>query len=173
MERLTDFYENLKSKFPDIVGSEFLSETSVPGQIYNGIRHEDVERLSFEPGTFDFVISCDVLEHVFNYKAAIQSIFSVLKQGGSVLFTFPFNFDQESHEIRAEMVAGKRIDHLPPEYHGNPVDPEGGSFCWRYYGWEILEELRGTGFSDVSLFASWSPQFAFLGGPQIVISATK
>jgi len=172
-ERLTEFYSRLESIFPSIIGSEYLSESATPGELYEGIRHENIESLSFDSGMFDLVISCDVLEHVLDYKAAIASIFDVLDEGGTALFTAPFDFDSMDHETRAVITNGSRVDLMEPEYHGNPVDPEGGSFCWRYYGWVLLEELKACGFKDVSLFAGWSPEFAYLGRPQIVIAATK
>ena len=92
---------------------------------------------------------------------------------GVTIFTFPFIFDSENHETRAIMHNGVRVDLLEPEFHGNPINPEAGSFCWRYYGWDIMQELQEIGFKDVKLFAAWSPENGYLGGPQIVIAATK
>ena len=36
---------------------------------------------------------------------------------------------------------GQLTHLLEPEYHGNPVDSEGGSSCFRYYGWRVLGRL--------------------------------
>jgi SAM-dependent methyltransferase len=54
----------------------------------------DIHRLTetFEPGSFDFVICTDVLEHVQKPWIAIRQLFEVLKPGGFLLLTTPFNF---------------------------------------------------------------------------------
>jgi glycosyltransferase involved in cell wall biosynthesis len=172
-ENLTELFNRMWSKFPNLIGSEFVSSLATSGELYDGVRHEDIENLSFDSNSFNFVISCDVLEHVLDFKSALLSIHRVLMAEGVAIFTFPFIFDSENHETRATMHDGVRVDFLEPEFHGNPIDPEAGSFCWRYYGWDIMQELRDIGFKDVKLFAAWSPENGYLGGPQIVIAATK
>jgi hypothetical protein len=172
-EKLTELFNRMLSKFPNLIGSEFVSSLATSGKLYDGVRHEDIENLSFDSNTFNFVISCDVLEHVLDFKSALASIHRILLPEGIAIFTFPFVFESENHETRAIMYDGARVDILEPEFHGNPIDPKAGSFCWRYYGWDIMKELEETGFKDVKLFAAWSPENGYLGGPQIVIAARK
>lgn len=40
---------------------------------------------------FDFITCVSVLEHIKNYDAAVKGMFSLLKEGGHLLLTFPYN----------------------------------------------------------------------------------
>jgi hypothetical protein len=62
---------------------------------------------------------------------------------------------------------------MPVEYHGNPVDPEGGELCFRYFGWDMLDSLRDIGFKGVRCLAYWSEQQGYLGREQYLFIATK
>jgi hypothetical protein len=172
-EAVTEMYSYISSKFDEVIGSEFIADGLTSGTLVNGIRHEDIQATSLPSEHFDYVISCDVLEHVYDYMAALREFYRILKVGGSVLITVPFDLDSIQHVHRAYQENNIVTHVLPPEYHGNPINPDQGSFCWRYYGWEILEELKSIGFSDARLVAGWSVKFAYLGSPQIVIQATK
>ncbi|OGQ87756.1 MAG: hypothetical protein A2512_10590 [Deltaproteobacteria bacterium RIFOXYD12_FULL_56_24] len=56
------------------------------------------ESLPFADGTFDFVISLAVLEHVQDVRKVVQEAFRVLKPGGSAYFEVPNNlFPFEGH----------------------------------------------------------------------------
>jgi 2-polyprenyl-3-methyl-5-hydroxy-6-metoxy-1,4-benzoquinol methylase len=46
----------------------------------------------FAPETFDFVLCLDVLEHTQRPWVAVQQLYAVLKPGGTLLLTTPFNF---------------------------------------------------------------------------------
>jgi len=56
--------------------------------------YSDIHRLTdvFEAESFDFVICTDVLEHVARPWIAIRQIYAILKPGGTLLLTIPFNF---------------------------------------------------------------------------------
>lgn len=47
---------------------------------------------SFAPQSCDFVICTDVLEHVQDLHESVSAIRAVLKQGGKLLLTVPFNY---------------------------------------------------------------------------------
>ena len=49
-------------------------------------------RIPFPDGTFDFVFSDQVFEHVRNYEDAVSEIFRVLKPGGLSLHIFPSRY---------------------------------------------------------------------------------
>ena len=59
------------------------------GETVNGIRNENIEKLTFPDETFDLFITQDVLEHVFNPAMAIKEMFRVLRSGGALVFTVP------------------------------------------------------------------------------------
>jgi hypothetical protein len=90
-----------------------------------------------------------------------------MKPGGLLLSTFPFTNRPESLR-KTELVKGKLVHHAPPEYHGNPVDPQ-GSLVFTIPGWDILDMARNAGFRDAVLikFASvtkgvWGAEAPFI-----------
>jgi 2-polyprenyl-3-methyl-5-hydroxy-6-metoxy-1,4-benzoquinol methylase len=54
----------------------------------------DIHHLTdiFEPESFDFLICTDVLEHISRPWVAVRQLHAVLKSGGILLLTTPFNF---------------------------------------------------------------------------------
>lgn len=173
-ETVTRTFRWLQERFPRAVGSEYLGPEHRGGAVVQGLRHEDVQALSFEDASFDFVLSFDVLEHVPDHERAFAEFFRCLRPGGRLLFTAPFRPDMECHDVRAVLEPGGRIVHLTePEYHGNPVDPEGGALTFRYFGWQTLQELRTAGFQGATALNYWSRDLAYLGDPQFIFVAEK
>jgi len=173
-ERLTKTYQWLAARYTKLQGSEYFGPSHQPGSIVDGIRHEDVMNLSFAEGSFDRVLSFDVLEHVPDPDSAFRGLFRVLKPSGVLIFSVPFSSDSATDIVRATLGENGTITHhLPAEYHGNPVDPEGGALCFRYFGWEMLEKLKSVGFRNVRCLAYWSEEQGYLGREQYIFIATK
>jgi len=174
MEQVTNIYKWFKNRLPQAhcVGSEYLGEKYCSGQIIKGIRHEDVEHLSFEDSSFDLVVSNDVLEHVENYRQALNELCRVIRPRGELLMTVPFHLDRENNEKRAEIVHGRLNHILPPLYHGNPVSDK-GSLVFTDFGWEFLQDIRNAGFKKTTLHFYWSEVYGHLGAGQHYICATK
>jgi SAM-dependent methyltransferase len=138
----------------------------------NGIRHEDVENLSFSDGEIDLIVSNDVFEHVPNPSKAFAECTRVLKKGGVMLATLPFHQNEDNSIIRAKIIDGKLEHILPPEYHGNPVSAD-GSLVFTDFGWDILDVIKRAGFSKVSLDVYASTELGHLGGGQILFNTKK
>jgi hypothetical protein len=173
-EQVTPTYRWLKERFPKLQGSEYLPGTHAGGEVVNGVQHEDLQQLSFPSGSFDYILSFDVLEHVPFEQKAFREMFRCLKPGGRLLFTAPFTAEIPGNTVRAVMEEGGVIRHLTePEYHGNPVDPEGGALAYRYFGWECLEQLAAAGFRAPAALGYWSRDLAYLGEHQYVFVAEK
>ncbi len=51
--------------------------------------------------TFDFITCVSVLEHIGDHKAAVRSMFKLLKPGGRLLMTFPYNEYQYAGNVYA------------------------------------------------------------------------
>lgn len=173
-EQVTPIFSWLKNRYTNIQGSEYFGGAHSPGAIVDGLRHEDVMKLSFQDNSFDRVLSFDVLEHVADPDAAFKEVFRVLDEGGVFLFSVPFSSDSAVDIVRATLKEDGSIDHhLPPEIHGNPVDPEGGALCFRYFGWDMLDRLRSLGFVRVRAIAYWSENHGYLGKEQFLFVAHK
>lgn len=109
-------------------------------------RCENLEALTFADASFDLFVTQDVMEHVFDPAAAFREIARVLKPGGAHIFTAPLVNKGRPSAPRAIRRADGSIDHLrEPEYHGNPVDPEGSlvTMDWGYDIAAVIQELCG------------------------------
>jgi len=173
-ERLTPVYEWVEKNFDHIVGSEFIGD-SIPWGSSNaqGIRNEDLTKLSFDSESFDFVISLDVIEHVPRFERAFAELWRVLAPGGTLLFSVPFRMDLDKNLIRARVTDTGEIEHLlPPEYHGDPLNAE-GCLSFYHFGWELLEQVQAAGFGKPSGLIFWSKHYGYLGPEYPLFIAKK
>jgi O-antigen biosynthesis protein len=174
MEQQSPLYEWLKQRFPNLVGSEYLGDKTALGASWRGIRNEDATRLTFPDRSFDYVLSFDVFEHVPVYQRAFEEAHRCLTDGGTLLFTAPFDRDSESTIERARVSDSGEIEHLlPPEFHGDPINPEGGILCFQHFGWDVIDKLKAAGFADGRGLFLWSRRLGYLGGEQALFTATK
>jgi hypothetical protein len=152
MEQVTPMFRWAKRRFcgRNIVGSEFVGAAFAGGAVINGIRHEDVTRLSFPDASFGVIVSTDVMEHVPDPVRAFQECARTLVAGGTLLATFPFFLDREHSATRARLVDGKLEHLLDPVFHGNPMSSD-GSLVFTDFGWDVVESLRLAGFATASV----------------------
>ena len=173
-EKITPFFEFAKKLNKNVIGSEYLGIKAPFGNEVDGVRNEDLTQLTFPNCSFDILITNDVLEHIPNYKKAFDEIYRVLKKSAYAFFSVPFNTGSYEHTIRAEMDSSGNINYLlPPEYHGDPLNPEGRILCFQTFGWKMLDEFRKVGFSEVGAIFYWSLYHGFLGGDQILFYVKK
>lgn len=174
MEQITPIFNWAKKTFKqhDLVGSEYLGHEYVGGSIIKGVRHEDVENLSFESGEIDLIVSNDVFEHVPNPSRAFKECARVLKPSGLMLATIPFHQNDEKSVVRASLAEGKLEYLLPAVFHGNPVSIE-GSLVFTDFGWDLLDVMRASGFSDVFLDIYASLELGHLGGGQLIFRLVR
>lgn len=169
-EFITDLFKEVNRHY-DAVGSEFIPD--VPsGTFKDGVRIEDVTSLSFADQSVDAVMTFDVLEHVPDYKKALSEFDRVLKPGGKLLLTAPFDLRRGPNLLRAEHVNGELVHHEPVEMHGDPMNPEGGILSYHTFGWELVDRITALGFTTV-VRAALSPRYGYLGMPGPFIVATK
>ena len=174
MEQVTPIFNWVRISLPHAccIGSEYLGKNVRPGKVVKGIRHEDVEQLSFGDKSFDLIISNDVLEHVMNPRKALKESCRILRPGGKLLMTVPFDLSMEKSRCRAEFVNGKLEHIFPPAYHGNPVSDD-GSLVFTDFGWDFLQDIRNAGFAKVELCFYWSEVYGHIGAGQHYINAVK
>lgn len=174
MEQVTPIFNWASATFKQhqLVGSEYLGHEYAGGTIVKGIRHEDVENLSFADGQLDLIVSNDVFEHVPHPAKAFSECARALKSSGVMLATIPFLRDHDVSVTRARLIDG-RVEHkLPPAFHGNPVSAD-GSLVFTDFGWDVLNVMKSAGFSDVGLDVYASPELGHLGGGQLVFRFAK
>ncbi len=94
----------------DLSYSEYL-----PGD--PAIRHEDLTGLSYSDKSFDLVVNSDVIEHIFDYRKALEEIARVLKDEGYFAFTVPIIWGRRTKN-RAKIEDGVVVHLESPSYHG-------------------------------------------------------
>lgn len=173
-EQLSPLYRWMSSRYPKLVGSEYLGSQLPFGMTRaDGIRNETITALSFEDNRFDHLLSFDVLEHVPEYAQALRELQRVLKPGGYFLFTVPFIATRQETLVRARARTDGSVEHLlPAEYHADVLRAE-GCLCFYHFGWDLLDACRDAGFSNARLLALWSREFGYLGPEQLLFLARK
>jgi SAM-dependent methyltransferase len=102
------------------------------GAYHNGTRCENLEKLTFEDGSFDLFITQDVLEHVNRPDKVFSEIARVLNSNGAHVFTVPLYKELEKSRPRIKIENGKISYLFEPVYHGNPIDSKGSLVTWDY-----------------------------------------
>jgi Methyltransferase domain len=172
-ERVTPFFEWAERELPDtVIGSEYLGPDVAGGTVVNGIRHEDALNLSFADESLGTIVSNDVFEHVPDIDRSLSECVRVLRPGGRLYFSVPFDGRPETVQ-RTVMRRGEISYLLPPVYHGNPIDPK-GSLVFYDHGFDILERCRRAGFADAYALGYWSLLYGHLGqGLQVMFVAER
>jgi SAM-dependent methyltransferase len=88
---------------------------------------EDITALTFGGESFDLIVSSDVLEHVPFLDTAFCETARVLRPGGAHLFTVP---PRAKTKKRAEIIDGEIVHMESPEYHRDPLSPQGILAFW-------------------------------------------
>ncbi len=96
----------------------------------DGVRNEDLTRLTLPANSFDLVITSDVMEHLYDIRSAFSEIARVLKPGGVHIFSIPNDWPfPERTEPRVALVDGVE-EHIKPARHHVSGD---GTPCLVYY----------------------------------------
>jgi len=172
-EQQSYLFAYLRQAFPLVVGSEDLG-TAVPRGRWNreGLRNEDLAKLTFADASLDCIFSLDRLQCVPDYSAALRDWARCLRPDGRLLLTVPFAFDRLQSAPRAEADGqGGFIHHQPPIYHHDPVNPK-GALSFHDFGWDLLTTIEQAGFDKAELLAFTAPHFGYVG-MQYVILATR
>ncbi len=128
---------------PGFESSDYRDQAA-PGEIVDGVRSEDLTRLTYADALFDLVITSETLEHVPDLAAGLREIRRILKPGGRHVFTVPQLPGVASTFARAVLDdQGSKIDRVTPISHpggdvGYPVFTE--------FGQDLPEILRAAGF---------------------------
>ena len=134
---------HLRARARSAALSEYFVDVA-PGAMRDGVRCEDVERLSYADASFDLVTHTEVLEHVADDARAFCELRRVLRAGGWMLFTVPLYAEVTLERARLRNGA---IEHLlPPVYHGDPARGGEPVLAFRDYGNDIVARLRAAGF---------------------------
>lgn len=154
----------LKQRFASFECSEYFGPPA-GGERVNGVRNEDVQRLSFADGSFDLVSCTEVFEHVPDYLAGFSQVCRVLRPGGWFVFTVPF-FEAESTQAICRLTPDGKLEWLQgEEYHDSQVTGVGTvPVFWHHSKRQLVSDLLKVGFREARLvesrdFVERIPQF--------------
>ena len=136
-----------------------------PGSLINGFRNENLESQTFELGSFDLVLTLDVMEHVFDPRRVYAEIWRTLKPNGYSVHTFPISKHRvEACTPLAKLMPDGTVKHLTerPEYHGNPID-EKGALVTQDYGYDISKAIAQWAPFDVRVSRFWDETYGVIG----------
>jgi SAM-dependent methyltransferase len=173
-EQVTPLFKVLKGRMPNSVGSEYLPETIPRGSTTpEGVRNETLTDLTFGSGSFRHLLTFDVLEHVPDTDRALSECARVLRPGGSIEFTVPFDLGSATTLKRASVRRNGSIEHhLAPEYHGDPLN-KAGILSFYTFGWDLLRRVESHGFEKARAFIYWSQELGYYGGYQVLFTARR
>lgn len=107
----------------------------------HGYQNQNLESLTYSDNEFDLFITQDVMEHIYNPEKAFKEISRVIKPGGAHIFTVPIiNKSRRTERWANPSEDGKPLFLHEPEYHGNPIDPE-GSPVTMHWGYDISQYI--------------------------------
>jgi SAM-dependent methyltransferase len=121
-----------------------LYEEALRGSATEEVPHQDLEALTWGDGSFDLVVTSDILEHVRHPEAALAEVARVLTPGGRHIFTVPLQDPLRPVSVRRVDTSGETdVPLLPERYHG---DGKGGrALVYVDFGEDLLDMIRATG----------------------------
>jgi SAM-dependent methyltransferase len=129
----------LKREGENYLATHFFTDV-MPGETKYGIRCENLEHQTFEDDEFDLVITQDVFEHILNPAQAFAELARTIKPGGAHVFTVPWYYWKKT--LTRAVYENGAVKHIEePDYHGNPIDPN-GSLVITEWGWDICDFIH-------------------------------
>ena len=126
--------------------------------------YADFQKLHYDADTFDFVVASDVFEHIRRDADAMCEVQRVLKPGGHLILTVPYDHDRAQTIQRVDTSGATDVHLLPAQYHGGG----GHTLAYREFGRDLSDTMSSAGFYvervavDVPEFGI-TPQSVFVG----------
>jgi SAM-dependent methyltransferase len=140
-------------RHPGLRYSEYR-EGARPGEVVNGVPHQDLTELTFEDGSIDLLVTSDTIEHLPDTLRAFSECLRVLTPSGLLIFTVPMTPLTESTLTRAEIDEHGEVVHLlEPVHHGRGSGPlallpmASDMLAFYDFGLDIIDSLGDVGFS--------------------------
>ncbi len=117
-------------------------------------KYSDIQQLAFADETFEVIIASEVFEHVREDLKGFKEVYRTLKPEGLFILTVPYDHQRLQTLVRVEVQGDRDIHLTSPHYHGG----SGATLEYRQYGRDLLERLRGVGFT-VGYFEAALPHY--------------
>jgi hypothetical protein len=109
-----------------------------------GVRNVDLEQMPFPDGSFDVIITSEVMEHVRHLDTAHGEISRCLDEAGTYLFTVPYDEGLARTWDLIDPITDTLLVH-PPHMHGDPGLRDEGIKSYRVFGRDIGTNMERTG----------------------------
>lgn len=134
--------------------TQFLKK--VPNHTLLSYPEIDMQDMDIETGSYDVVVHSDTLEHIPNFKVALQECHRILKSKGVMFFTVP---------ILHERLTESR-DKKKKVYHGGMETNDEAFVVHTEFGSDVWKFVIEAGFDNCTLYCLEYPS-------GIVLIATK
>jgi SAM-dependent methyltransferase len=152
--------EMIRQQCPGYIGSQYFPDAPA-GSCRDGVRCENLEKMSFADGEFDLVITQDVFEHVLEPEHAFAEIRRTLKTGGTHLFTVPLYHGRKT--VTRATATPEGVQYIKePVFHSNPVD-NAGSLVVTDWGDDIIEFIAFVSGMETRVFLEKDIHFGIDG----------
>lgn len=115
-------------------------------------------RLGLPDASLDQLICADYLHHVPPLSRALSEMVRVLRPGGEIYITLPF-------DVNAAVTMSRMLD-VPQ----TAMETGDGMHI---FGWDLLDLLRDAGLVGVAVHFYWSDEFGYLGPFNMIFSGVK
>jgi SAM-dependent methyltransferase len=112
LNRIEGLHRQL-ARLPHLAYSEYC-ENAEPGSVVDGVRSEDLTRLTYPDASFDLILTSETLEHVSDLNIALAELRRVLAPGGRHIFTVPVLPGVPSTSARTLKRSDGTLEHLAP-----------------------------------------------------------
>lgn len=171
-ERVSNVYDKVAREIEDVTGFEYGGVDCNATEI-EGIHCEDICKLSYADESFDLLLACDVFEHTTEFAKAFEEAYRVLKKGGKLLFTVPFDGNSVCTLHRVEMGENGLVSTEEPWYHSSAIASLPPLLVCQIFGWDILEALKESGFKDAYGKVYYGLKEGYLGYLPLYFEACK
>ena len=173
-EQNSEVFRKVQREIPSVQGFDYPGAGHQPGKI-NGVDVQDICALNYENESFDLIVANDAFEHVYDYEQAFKEAYRILKFGGKMIFTVPFDGNSMETSRRVEMDEMNVIYTTEKYYHGNPVPglEKEPLLVYQIFGWDMIDTLRNCGFKDAYGKVYYGLKKAYMGYLPMYFEAVK
>ena len=165
------FNESLIKKNIKLVSAELLNCDSVDGKMFKLVKNGNDYKSILEDNSFNLVVSNDYLNRVSDIEQVLKESSRILKSGGVLLFSIPFNISKTLTTMQAKNIL-VHSSISGGEAKNYSLITDNTSQIGYDLGWDIIDICKKSNFADAFMFYYYSTNNAlFGGGLQFVFAA--
>lgn len=172
-EQYGNVFQKVSREIPDVCGFEYPGACCHARTVENELRCGNICHLDFPDEEFDLIAVNDTFVLAEDYKRAFSEAYRVLKTGGKLIFTVPFDANSVRTIRKAETTEQGLVFQEGEWFYGNPAVPEVPRPVFWLFGWDMLENLKNCGFLDAYGKVYYGLKEGYLGYLPLYFEAYK